>query len=342
MPTLMHLAHLLPGAWRPSFGVAYALLFDYAHLASVRRRSCVDRGNNPVPWYTYPAIDYLKQLDFSECAVFEYGSGNSTLFWGSVARRVVSVDDDEEWYRTTLARLPANCELTLETDLEEYPAVIDRYPGQFDVIIVDGAARGHTRLKCARRAIERLRPGGMIILDNSDWLPESARLLRESGLIQVDMTGFAPISAHTQTTTFFLHRQFAFKPRGPRQPLPGPGAVDKVWERPRPTEPPIVECGDDVFGAVRRDETFAFDTPAGGRAFRLLVCRPTAGRAECAAILDLDRERALLTIMETTEDAASVEAELEPVIGMGWDEFCAFVNAHPKRRYALKPSGELR
>ena len=39
----------------------------------------------------------------------------------------------------------------------------------------------------------------MIILDNSDWLPDSARLLRDADLLQVDMSGFIPIGDHTQT-----------------------------------------------------------------------------------------------------------------------------------------------
>src|SRR3954463_5829953 len=169
------LSQLLPSVWKPSLLAAHGLLFGYAHLASVRRQACVDAVNNPVPWYTYPAIEYLKQLDFSGRTVFEYGSGNSTLFWAAAGARVVSIEDDESWYRTIAAQLPPNCELTLETDLESYAAAIDRYPYSFDVIVVDGAARGHTRLKCSRRALGKLAEGGMIILDNSDWLPESAR-----------------------------------------------------------------------------------------------------------------------------------------------------------------------
>ena len=76
------------------------------------------------------------------------------------------------------------------------------------MIVVDGAARGNTRLKCCRAALTRLRPAGMIILDNSGWLPESSRVLREAGLLQVDMTGLVPIGKHTQTTSFFFHRDF--------------------------------------------------------------------------------------------------------------------------------------
>src|SRR5205085_491303 len=162
----------------------------------------------------------------------------------------------------------------------------------------DGAARGHTRLKCARRALAKLREGGLIVLDNSDWLPESARVLRQAGLIQVDMSGFAPISGHPQTTSLFFHRAFAFAPRGPRQPLPPPGGVPRVWERPRPTEPPLVHCGDEVFGAVGRDESFGFDTAAGRRTFRFLGCSETTTRPSSAAIVDVDRDRVLLAVYE--------------------------------------------
>jgi hypothetical protein len=333
------LVSLLSSRWLPSLAAAHKLLFSYGHLATSRRRACVDATGRPIPWYTYPAIDYIKQLDFRSRTIFEYGSGNSTLFWASVASRVVSVEEDETWYHHLAPRLPRNCELVLEVDLDEYVAVVERYKEPFDVIVIDGASRGHTRLKCAHRALPRLREGGMIILDNSDWLPESARVLRESGLIEVDMTGFVPISGHTHTTSFFLHRAFAFEPVGPRQPMPGPGAADKVWERPVPTEKPLVQFAGEVFGAVSRDQPFTFQSPSGPRSFRLIVCRASAGRPAAAAILDVDSNRILLTLQEVTGAAASVEEELATSLTLPWDEFCAFVNAHQKRRYALSRDG---
>jgi hypothetical protein len=58
-----------------------------------------------------------------------------------------------------------------------------------------------------------VRPGGFVILDNTDSLPESSRVLRESGLFQVDMKGFVPGNAASQTTTFFFHRYFVPQPR---------------------------------------------------------------------------------------------------------------------------------
>ena len=327
---------LRPSAWRASFQVARSLWFDYGHLRTALTKSCVDPSGTPVPWYTYPAIEYLKQLDFSDKDIFEFGSGNSTLFWAARAKRVVSVEDDREWFELMLPKLPAQCQLLLETDLIKYPETIRRTGERFDVVVVDGAARGHTRLKCSLVAAECLRDGGMIILDNSDWLPESARVLREAGLIEVDMTGFAPISSHTQTTSIFLHREFAFKPRGQRQPMPGPGAADKVWERPTPTEPPLVQCGGATFGGVRRDVPVVWSSAGGTRNFRFIVSESRQYETRCAALLDVDHDRVLLTLHERTGDKPTAEREIEALTKLPWRDFVLAVNRNDKRRDDLK------
>ena len=45
------------------------------------------------------------------------------------------------------------------------------------------------------------------------------------------MTGFAPINDYTCTTSFYLHRSFAFKALRDRQPMPGIGGHPYNWER---------------------------------------------------------------------------------------------------------------
>ena len=75
----------------------YILGFEYGLVKSAFRWSVTDKLNRPIPWYTYAAIDYLDQLDFSEKRVFEYGSGNSTLYWSQRCKAVVAVEHSEEW-----------------------------------------------------------------------------------------------------------------------------------------------------------------------------------------------------------------------------------------------------
>jgi hypothetical protein len=221
----------MPLHWRSALRLFGILAFSYGYVRSVSGGMPVDRDGEPIPWYTYPAIEFIRQLDLSDRVVFEYGSGNSTLFWAGVARRVVSVDDDPEWYARMAPRVPGNVELLLEPDLDAFAHSITRYDELFDVVVIDGAARKHTRLKCARAALGHLKPGGMVILDNSDWLPESSHVLRTAGLLEVDMTGFAPINAYTCTTSFYFHRAFNIPPKAERQPLPGIGARIQNWEK---------------------------------------------------------------------------------------------------------------
>jgi hypothetical protein len=326
-------ALLKPSTWKAPVQAARSLWFDYAHVRSAAIHQAVDADGRAVPWYTYPAIEYLRQLDFSDKTVFEYGSGNSTLFWGASAKRVVSAEEDERWFAALRPKLPANCELVLETDLARYVDVIRRYPEGFDVIIVDGASRGRTRLKCSRMAMECLRPGGLIILDNSDWLPESSRVLRESGLIQVDMTGFVPINGNTQTTSLFFDREFVTKPKGARLPQPGPGAMEKNWERLSPPEPPYITIGEDDLSRVDHDRSVVFQTPNGPRQLRVLGGEMYGGVGRWAALADEDQERLVLYLPQE-EDPEEIERQVTAVAG-DWAALQAWVRQHHRRRYLL-------
>jgi hypothetical protein len=327
-------SRLRPQRWSASWQAARTLWLQYGHLRSVQTESAVDRTGHPVPWYTYPAIEYLRQFDFSDKRVFEWGSGNSTLFWAGRAAEVISVEDDERWYAMAEQRRPVNCTLQLEPDLRRYVAAIDAFPGGFDIIVVDGPARGRTRFKCATAALRHLRHGGLIILDNSDWLPESARLLRESGLLQVDMSGFIPIGGHTQTTSIFLHRACELRPIGGRQPQPSIGAVAKNWEPPIVEEGGKVEWeGEPIFG-IARIVTFDKISPDAVRRFEVAL-RERAGQPPAFYLFDVAAQRVLLG--PEPLDGRSFDEAVRTLEGMSWSAFCAYVRNSPMRRYLLDP-----
>lgn len=218
------------------------LLYDQAYFASIQDGELRDRDKNYLPWFTYPAIEAINNWDLSDKRVFEYGSGFSTLFWASRAKEVVSVEHDRTWYEMISKLAPDNVRLILapidkdESDpspelrqqFEAYSSAID---GRFHVIVVDGYGRSRVRYQCAQRALPHLDSNGLIILDNSDWLPASALFLRRAGLIEMDFSGPVPGNNHTQTTSFFLTREFNFQPAGSRQPrLPIGGRPDN-WEK---------------------------------------------------------------------------------------------------------------
>lgn len=156
---------LIPKYLYPSIANYKILNFEYGHLKTVKNWSCVDKKNNPIPWYTYPAIEYINQLDFREKEVFEFGSGNSTIFWASKAKKVVSVEDDQEWFDKIKEQLPENVDYLFINEKNDYVNSIKLHSQKYDVIIIDGSHR----YECALNSVEKLRVGGSIILDNSDW-----------------------------------------------------------------------------------------------------------------------------------------------------------------------------
>src|SRR5205807_1461124 len=52
----------MPGCWRRSLRLYRILSFDYGHLKSAALMRSVDAAGRPLPWITYPAIEFLKQL----------------------------------------------------------------------------------------------------------------------------------------------------------------------------------------------------------------------------------------------------------------------------------------
>ena len=82
--------------------------------------------------------------------------------------------------------------------------------------MVDGYIK--TRVACCEKSLKHLKPGGIIILDNSDRCLNSAATLRNAGLIECDFTGFAPLSGHAQTTSIFFSRDYNFEPLNAHQP----------------------------------------------------------------------------------------------------------------------------
>lgn len=197
---------------------------EYGHLLSVQENKPLSQAGDPIPWYTYPAFEYLNQLDYQDKDIFEYGAGNSSLFWAKKARSVISIESDKEWYVSLKSKMDSNQILLLFEEEQEYVNSIFKGQKKYDVIVIDGVHR----LPCAEVAVQCLAPGGLIILDNSDWFPKTTTCLREAGLIQVDFTGLGPINYYTWTTSIFLERSFSLKSRSELQPEYGIGSLVQV------------------------------------------------------------------------------------------------------------------
>jgi hypothetical protein len=188
----------------------YILALEYGQFKTIKFWKSIDKYGNSIPWFTYPAIEYLNHIDLSECSIFEYGSGYSTLYWMNKAKWVVSVEHNEEWYNEINHKVTNKVIYIFEKVPERYMNSIERFNKKFDIYVIDGGWRG----KCAKKVVEHINHygGSMVIFDNSDWYPNTINFLRdELKWIEIDFAGFGPINNYTWVTTIFINPEYRLK-----------------------------------------------------------------------------------------------------------------------------------
>ncbi len=165
----------------------------------------IDENKDPLPWFTYSAINFIEnKLLIKPMKVFEYGSGNSTLWFSQRVKQVVSVENDADYYKQMykVFDLMGNISHKLLVESDKYSSEILNYENEFDIVIIDG----RERVKCTLNSIKALKPDGIIIFDNSErqQYKRAYDYLKDSGFKRIDFKGHAPIiHAETQTTVFY-------------------------------------------------------------------------------------------------------------------------------------------
>lgn len=160
------------------------------------------------PWISYDAQSIIARFLTPDSTVLEFGSGRSTLWFAQHARRVVSIEDNADWYRAIEDSL--NRRENVEYHFADSPAAyVALAPNEtFDLYMIDG----HWREECVKAVLETYRPGSIIYLDNSDKgdnpettgnIPSARKLLidfaRNHSLQVREFTDFSP-------TQFFAER----------------------------------------------------------------------------------------------------------------------------------------
>jgi precorrin-6B methylase 2 len=170
---------------------------------------CVDGKGLPIPWITYPCLEFLSRLDFRNANVFEFGSGSSTLWWAKRAKSVHCVEREEDWFHLVQEKLPANSNIQLCRNEGKYAEMILETNINFDVVVVDGAVR----YACVEASIKKISDNGIVVLDNSEWYPKACAVLKANGFAQIDFSGFSPINAFTSCTSIFVKNIAALQHR---------------------------------------------------------------------------------------------------------------------------------
>ncbi len=166
----------------------------------------VDQNKMPLPWFTYASIHFITQkLENTAFRVFEYGSGNSTLWFASKVESLVSVEHDKAFFDHKVNEISAlkNVEYECIPLHEGYSDKILEFTNEFDIIVIDG----RDRVECAKKCINALKENGIVIWDNSDRTEyeEGYAHFRKNGFKKINFQGLGPIN-HTEWETSIFYR----------------------------------------------------------------------------------------------------------------------------------------
>ena len=143
------------------------------------------KTNPDKPWLTRDAnliLDsYLKKSDHG----LEFGSGRSSLWLAQRVAKLTSVEHNEAWYQRVKQMIAEHSTENIDyrylaqaADEKDAPRsgyvrVADEFaPASLDFVLVDGIYRDHV----AESVIDKLRPGGVLIIDNVNrYLPSDTR-----------------------------------------------------------------------------------------------------------------------------------------------------------------------
>lgn len=190
------------------------------HFRSSFKMAAVSPDGQPIPWYTYPCIDFLVERDFSDKVVLEFGGGQSTLWWAEHAKNVVTLEGNLDWYNTIKSKMPPNVALhhiqsdTPENCIQSVESILEAEPfSSYDVIVIDG----HYRFEMIPISLRMMSEDGMIICDNAAGYGFYEGF-KDSSLMRVDFVGHTPgVLLTHDTAIYFPPNSFAFRPT---QPIP--------------------------------------------------------------------------------------------------------------------------
>ena len=179
-------------------------------LPQNKKHFFVDENGEVNPWLAMSVIELLKEKVTKDHRVFEWGAGNSTLFWSHRAKSVVSVEIDKTWCELVQERVGANATVKYVDYIDnpqDYNRAILEEEELFDIILIDGL---YDRDLCAEAAVERIKENGIIIVDNTDVeeYMGAVRFLEKQGFNHLKLTGLLyGWIGHNSTTSLFYKKE---------------------------------------------------------------------------------------------------------------------------------------
>ncbi len=150
-----------------------------------------ERRNPDKPWLCPSSVHFCDRNLNDSMVGLEFGSGRSTGWFAQKLGKLTSVEHHSGWYdrvsaRLNLQNLPnidyrlmpldhpeSEPERSVYPSIPGYVAVADEFSdGTLDLVVVDG----HYRTNCIRRCLDKVRPGGFLLVDDIDLWPDRSAI----------------------------------------------------------------------------------------------------------------------------------------------------------------------
>ncbi len=177
---------------------------------SFEKKAPFDSKNKPIPWLTYSAIEFLNKKLTKKLNVFEFGSGNSTLYFADKVNTVNSVEHDDLWFSKVKSNSPSNSKLYLEDiNSGNYEKFLINNEDKYNIIIVDG----RKRVECVKNSIQSLSEDGILILDDSqrEKYKEADTFLTTNNFKKIEFWGIGPTYFKNKCTTIYYKENNCFE-----------------------------------------------------------------------------------------------------------------------------------
>jgi hypothetical protein len=170
---------------------------------SWRTREPQDANGKPLPWVTYSYIHFIEERLSKEMNIFEFGTGNSTLFYSNIVKQIDSVEHDQGWFKTMNNVLPENATILFEK-LEyggAYSKTALKTGNKYDLISIDGRDRVNSLIN----SVSALSENGVLVLDDSERIAykKGIEYMQYQGFKRLDFWGISPGLFYKKCTSIF-------------------------------------------------------------------------------------------------------------------------------------------
>ncbi len=178
-------------------------LKEIGWINSFKTQMPIDINSSPIPWVTYGFIDFISERLNKTMDIFEYGCGNSTLWYSQKVNTVTSVEHDKSWFEKIKNSMPNNVKINYQELIYngDYSNFSTKLYKKFDIVIVDG----RDRFNCIKNSIDSLKANGVIVLDDSEResYSDGITFLLENNFKKIDFWGISPGLFYKKNTTIF-------------------------------------------------------------------------------------------------------------------------------------------